>query len=276
MRTSLRSDAIRIRRKSAPRWLRPILEVPLEVKLLGANLIIVGVAFLLLFGPVRLQPGRLTDAYIVVSALTLGAAVNFALVRLALGPIKTIERVATRISQGMLGERVPASIVADHELARLSTTINEMLHSLAVDRERMQQLAAEVVHAEVKGHAQVARELRDTVGTKLVTASHLIAAAAAEIGNHAGSSRLADATELLSGAIEALGNIARSSQSLVVRDPALPRRPAAPAETSRQGSRADMRSTVTIPRVVIPDQRAAVARRDVSAGDPRSNGANGP
>ena len=43
--------AARIRRKDEPRiprWLHPILEVPLEVKLLGANLIIVGVAFLLM------------------------------------------------------------------------------------------------------------------------------------------------------------------------------------------------------------------------------------
>ena len=138
MTTDLDRRASPIRRKAPPpipHWLRFVLEVPLEMKLLGANLIIVAVAGLLLFGPVQLQPARLTDAYIVVVALILGATVNLVLVRLALGPIESLERVAKWVSEGRLAERVPASIVADHELARLSKTINEMLDSLAAGRE---------------------------------------------------------------------------------------------------------------------------------------------
>ena len=149
MRIDLRSGATRVRRKDEPRmsrWLHPILAVPLELKLLGANLIIVGVALLLMVGPVRLQFSRLTDAYIVVAVLMCGAAVNAGLVRLALRPLKSIERVAKWVSQGRLGERAPTSIVADHELARLSRTINEMLDSLAADRKRMEMLGAELPH----------------------------------------------------------------------------------------------------------------------------------
>jgi len=82
------------RRSQIPHWLRLILEVPLQAKLLGANLVIVIVAGLLLFGPIELQPARLTDAYIVVVALILGATVNLVLVRLALGPIESLERVS--------------------------------------------------------------------------------------------------------------------------------------------------------------------------------------
>ena len=151
MRVDLGSGAARMRRKDEPRiprWLHPILEVPLELKLLGANLILVGVALLLLFGPVRLQPSRLTDAYVVVAVLLLGATVNFLLVRLALVPLKSIERVATWVSQGRLGERVPASVVADHDLARLSRTINEMLDSLAADRKRIETLRADVAYGD--------------------------------------------------------------------------------------------------------------------------------
>ena len=147
MRIHLGSGAARIRRRAerrTPRWLRPILEVPLELKLLGANLTIVGVAILLMFGPVQLEPSRLTDAYIVVAVLLLGAAVNFVLVRLALVPLRSIERVAKWVSQGRFGERVPVSMVADHELARVSRTINEMLDSLAADRKRIQTLGAEL------------------------------------------------------------------------------------------------------------------------------------
>ena len=165
MRSSLGSGAARIRRRDEPRipsWLRPILEVPLEVKLLGANLIIVGVALLLLFGPVKLQPSRLTDAYIVVAVLIFGATVNFCLVRLALVPLKSIERVARWVSQGRFGERVPASIVADRELARLSRTINEMLDSLAADRKRMERLGAERAYGEEEERSQASRLWRGT------------------------------------------------------------------------------------------------------------------
>jgi HAMP domain-containing protein len=154
------SGVARIRRKDVPRiprWLHPILEVSLELKLLGANLIIVGAALLLMFGPVQLQPSRRTDAYIVVAVLMFGAAVNVGLVRLALRPLKSIERVAKWVSQGRLGERVPTSIVADHELARLSRTINEMLDSLAADRKRIEMLSAELPYGAEEEGSQASR-----------------------------------------------------------------------------------------------------------------------
>src|ERR1700686_3422305 len=125
-RNSLRSAAV------ATSWLRALLRVPLEIKLLGANLVILGLAVLVLFAPARLQVGHLTDLYVVVTALIIGATVNFGLVRLALRPINDLQRVARGVSEGRLAERVPASIVADRELTQLSTTINEMLDNLEV------------------------------------------------------------------------------------------------------------------------------------------------
>src|SRR6476620_2445373 len=90
-----------------PRWLRAILAVPLEQKLLGANLVIVGVAAFVLFGPIHLNPGRLTDTLVVISALAAGALANFGLVKLALRPITTMEGVARRVSEGRLADRSP-------------------------------------------------------------------------------------------------------------------------------------------------------------------------
>src|SRR4029077_21033605 len=58
-------------------WLRALLRVPLQIKLLGANLIILGVAVFVLFAPARLQAQRATDVYVVVVALIIGATVNF-------------------------------------------------------------------------------------------------------------------------------------------------------------------------------------------------------
>jgi HAMP domain-containing protein len=210
MRISMDSGVTRIALEDEsriPRWLRAILEVPLEVKLLGANLIIVSVAVLLLFGPVQLQPTRLTDAYIVVAALILGATVNSWLVRLALGPLKSIERVAKWVSQGRNDKRVPASMVADHELRRLSIILNDMLDNLMADRVRMETLSAEVAYAE---RSQVVQELRDSLGQKLADASRQITAVANEVVSHAHASRLAEISALLRSATKDVRNISHT------------------------------------------------------------------
>jgi len=266
-------NIIRIRRRGEtriPGWLHSILEVPLEMKLLGANLIIVVVAGLLLFGPVQLQPARLIDAYIVVAALILGATVNFGLVRLALGPVQSLERVARWVSDGRLAERVPASMVADHELARLSRTINEMLDSLAAGRERMEKLSAELVYAEERERSQVAQELHRSVGQKLADASFEIAAAANEPESRARSSRLAQARKLLRMAIEEIRNISRSSHPHVATDLGLTSTLEGLGEETRQPSFMDLRSTVDIPHLMIPDRRGFVVRenmRDLELGN---------
>src|ERR1700730_14171201 len=97
------------RERRLPILLRALLGVPLVVKLLGANVIIMGVAVLGLLVPARLQSEPLTDLYIVVATLIVGAIVNLTLVRLALRPINSLQRVAKLVSEGRLAERVPAS-----------------------------------------------------------------------------------------------------------------------------------------------------------------------
>lgn len=276
MTTDLDRRAARIRRKDTPRvprWLRLILEVPLEMKLLGANLIIVGVAGLLLFGPVQLQPARLIDAYIVVVALILGATVNLLLVRLALGPIESLERVARWVSEGRLAERVPASIVADHELARLSKTINEMLDSLAAGRQRVERLGAEVIYAEERERSQVAQELHNSVGQKLADASFHIAAAANETDSYARSSRLTKAKDQLQRAIEEIRTIAGSSHPHVAADLGLPRMLEQLGDDAWQRPLANVRSTVDDHEGLIPRRDALVVGqliREVRSGRPET------
>jgi len=226
------------------------------MKLLGANLIIVAVAGLLLFGPVELQPARLTDAYIVMVALILGATVNLVLVRLALGPIESLERVAKWVSEGRLAERVPASIVADHELARLSKTINEMLDSLAAGRERVERLGAEVIYAEERERSQVAQELHDSVGQKLADASFEIAASTNEVTSEARATRLAKARALLRAAIEEIRNISGSSHLYVATDLGLPKALDTLHDVTPRPPLNNARSTVDISERLVPDRRA--------------------
>jgi signal transduction histidine kinase len=244
-----------------PLWLRGLLGVPLEIKLLGANLIIIGLAVLVLFAPAHLLPGPWTDVYVVVAALIVGAVVNFALVKLALRPVNALERVAKLVSEGRLAERVPASVVADRELTHLSTTINEMLNSLSAGRERMRKLGAEVVYAEERERAQVARELHDSVGQTLAAASFQIAAVAHEIGNHAASTRLAGVRELLRTALEEIRNVSRSLHPRVATDLGLPTALEALGDATQQRSLVDVKVNVDIAGVVIPPALSATLYR---------------
>jgi len=247
--------------RELPLWLRTLLGVPLEIKLLGANLVIVGLAVLVLFAPAHLLPGPLTDIYVVIGALIVGAIVNLALVRLALRPINALERVAKLVSEGRLAERVPASVVADRELTHLSTTINQMLDSLAAGRERMRKLGAEVVYAEERERAQVARELHESVGQTLAAASFQIAAVAHEIGNHAASARLAGVRELLRTALEEIRNVSRSLHPRVATDLGLPTALEALGDATQQRSLVDVQVNVDIAGVVIPAALSATLYR---------------
>jgi len=238
--------------RAIPRWLHAILGIPLELKLLGANLVILAVAVLVLFGPVHLHPGRLTDVLVVVTALSVGALANFALVRLALRPIMTLEYVARRVSEGRLAERVPASIVADRDLAQLSTTINDMLDKLAAGRERMRKLGAEVVYAEEKERVLVARELHESVGQTLAAASFQAAAIAYEIGDHEASPRIAEVRQLLRSAIEDIRNVSRSLHPRVTTDLGLPSALEALADATRQRSLIDVTTKFDVSGAVIP------------------------
>jgi len=220
-----------------PFLVRSLLRVSLELKLIGANLIIVGLAVLVLFAPARLLPGPLTDIYVVVTALIVGTVVNLVLVRLALRPINELQRVSKLVSEGRLSERVPAG------------------------RERMRRLGAEVVYAEERERAQVARELHDSVGQTLAAATFQIAAVAHEIGNHSASARLAGVRELLRTALEEIRNVSRSLHPRVATDLGLPTALEALGDATQQRSLIDVQVIVDIAGVTIPQALAATMYR---------------
>lgn len=242
-------------------WLRPVLGVQLELKLLGANLIILWLAVLVLFGGIRPNPGRMTDSAVVFMALLVGAFANFSLVRVALRPITTLQRVARRVAEGRLGERVPASIVADRDLAQLSRNINDMLDTLSAGRERMRKLGAEVVYAQENERSRVARDLHESVGQTLAAASFQVAAVAYEIGDHAASPRIAEVRELLRTAIEEIRNVSRSLHPRVTVDLGLPTALEALADATRHRSLVDVQVKVNVSGVVIPAPLAATMYR---------------
>jgi signal transduction histidine kinase len=201
-----------------PHWLVAILGVPLEMKLFGANLIVVTVAAVLLLTPARLHATALEDSFIAIAALILGAIVNFVLVRLALGPVGALERIASGVSGGRFAARVPGSIVADHELARLSETINNMLDSLSADRGRVEQLEAEVVYARETERARIESKLDESIGQTLATATFELDTLAFELENSKVSPRLAHLRQLLRSASDQIRNISQTVHPRNVSD----------------------------------------------------------
>jgi two-component system sensor histidine kinase UhpB len=198
--------------------------------------------------------------------------VNFVLVRLALGPIESLERVATWVSEGRLAERVPASIVADHELSRLSKTINEMLDSLAAGRERVDKLGAEVIYAEERERSQVAQELHDSVGQKLADASFQIAAASNEAKSEVRAARLAEARGLLRMAIEEIRNISGSSHLHTVTDLGLPRVLDTLRYTTQQRSLANSQTPADITAGLVPEKARRRSTEEIGEMQTRNGG----
>ena len=127
---------------SATRMAAPVLRVPLLVKLLGANLLIVAAAF----AEQVLFPGTsaLTRS---LSVLVLSFSATALLVWLALRPISLLEDTAERVAAGDFGARVEMSPVADNAVMQLSATMNKLLDRVAADRARIQYLAGRSVRA---------------------------------------------------------------------------------------------------------------------------------
>ena len=235
-----------------PSWLRAILAIRLQAKVLGANLIILGIAAAALWALPGARAVRPQDLVIVLGALAAGACVSYALVRVALKPVDDLERIARRVSQGRLSERVPPSLVADPGLAHLATTMNEMLDILAASRERMRKLGADVVYAQERERAQVARDLQDSVAQTLAAASFQIAAAINDIGRDTGATYLTDARDLLRTALEEIRNVSRSLYPRVAEDLGLPAALEALGDATRQRSLIDVKVHTDIVGVIIP------------------------
>ncbi|HJQ12852.1 MAG TPA: histidine kinase [Gemmatimonadaceae bacterium] len=223
-----------------PHWLRAILGVPLEQKVLGANLTVL-IASLAVCLPINGGDVRWADMTVVFVAVTLATSVSYALIKVALRPVKSLERIARKVSQGRVGERIPSSLVADPDLALLTATMNDMLDSLAANRKRMATLAADVVYAQEKERARVARDLHDSVAQTLAAANFQIAAAANQETMEDVRPQLAAVRELLRGSLEELRSVSRSLHPRVADDLGLPTALQGLADLTRQRSLIDVK-----------------------------------
>jgi signal transduction histidine kinase len=159
-----------------------MLRLPLIVKLVGANAVIVACAWVAAYldQRERAQDGRLL--IVLGIALVAGLFVNSALVVIALRPIRMLELTAARFWSGDFAARVPDSRVADRGIERLSVSLNLLLDSIELDRHRARALTERIIRHDDRERVDVARELHESLAQSLAGLQYTIAAAIAECG----------------------------------------------------------------------------------------------
>lgn len=216
---------------------------------------------LVLMSPLSGTHFQPADTVVLFAALAMGTLVSCLLISLALRPVKTLEQISHKVALGRISERVPDSLVADPDLAHLAATMNNMLDTLVADKKRMARLAAEVVYAQEKERAQLARDLHDSLGQSLAAASFQVAAAANQEGTAERGLQLASARDLLRTCLDEVRNISRSLHPRVTDDLGLPTALQALADRARQRSLIDANVVVELNGSAIPPALASTFYR---------------
>lgn len=196
--------------------LRGVLRIPLVLKIMGANGLIVAAALALVGN--GLWTDDQGELVVMLAALGIASLVNLVLVSLALSPISELERVARRVSTGEFAIRAQPSLIADPQLANLTATINALLDSLAAERHRIQKLGTEVVSAQDIERAQLARDLHDSIAQTLAGVKFQLSAATADAQDDQMRNRLAAARGMIGRAMDEVRNISQSLHPRIADD----------------------------------------------------------
>jgi signal transduction histidine kinase len=208
--TALRHPALRALAEQA-------LRVPLLGKLVGANLLIVIAALIVMVAErMGVLPGNAVS--ILGVALGLSLVVNLGLVYVALRPLNDLEAAAARVAAGDLGARVASSRLADRDMAQLGTTLNTLLDNLTNDRARVRRLAAQVISAQDEERARVARELHDSTAQMLAAVMLQLGVAARENESPVLDERIATVRDMVADALEEVRSLSHTIHPRVLDD----------------------------------------------------------
>jgi two-component system, NarL family, sensor histidine kinase UhpB len=215
---------------------RSLLRFPLFYKILVANAVIVVAVTAACGVAARATANGEAAKYMMLlgGGLLLSLASNAVIVRLALSPLKRLQRTAERVQGGDTAARVEPSELADRDLERLIATFNMMLDSGEVYRRRLRETAARAQNATEEERQRIARELHDgTAQTLAALRVQLRVARSVEDGQ----ARRALLERVGAGLGEAAEEVRRIAQGL--RPPALDMLGLAPALESFARATAD-------------------------------------
>jgi signal transduction histidine kinase len=240
----MQSPALESREVSAgvPAIVRWILGVPLWMKLVGTNATIVFAAILAVHAAAGDGAGfALRDRYL-LGALAVALGLNISLVLVALRPLRTLERTVSEVRRGNTLARVPPSLLADRDMARVGSTLNLLVDTLVEDQARSRELAALVISQAELDQLRIAHELHESAAQRLAAQVMQISAIARDTSDAHTRTRLEEVRTMASDTLEHLRALAREI------------RPGAHVETASRSEARDDRA------IDVTNQSAAVRK----------------
>ncbi|MFB6240797.1 MAG: sensor histidine kinase [Gemmatimonadota bacterium] len=155
------------------RWGGRLLAVPLTGKLVTASVAVAGlvaaaaVAAVDRFAGVGALPPELLVGGAFAAGAFLLAALNGALIRLALRPIRELERSAGRVEAGDLSARAAPTPFADRRLRRVTELFNSALDGVTELRSRLRAVARRAVSKREEERRELAARLQEDVAQQL-------------------------------------------------------------------------------------------------------------
>ncbi|HMA01604.1 MAG TPA: histidine kinase [Gemmatimonadaceae bacterium] len=196
--------------------LRSFLAAPLWVKLIGANALIVVVAAWALTHAAHHgdEYRRLVEFFF--GALFATMAFNVALVVIALRPLRALENAAAEVWRGNTAARVPDSLLADRDMARVGHTINLLVGALVQEGARARELAALVISQAESDHARISHELHESAAQRLAAQVMQISAIARSTTEAHTKVQLEELREVTAETLEQVRLLVRTMNAPVV------------------------------------------------------------
>jgi two-component system sensor histidine kinase UhpB len=201
---------------SAPRpWSVTALRAPLAIKVAGAN----GLACLILIALLLGSPQSVgVQLNTIVAAMLVAVSIHFVLAAIALHPLRGLDGVVARVRHGDFGARTIPSSIADGDVARIASMLNNLLDELNADRARVRALASEVIKTGDRERSALARELHDSTAQHLAALLYQLSAVARDVGDQAISNRLLGIREVAGDVLEEVRTLARTVYPQVLDD----------------------------------------------------------
>ncbi|MEP7064536.1 MAG: histidine kinase [Gemmatimonadota bacterium] len=197
---------------------RSLLGAPLWVKLLGANALIIVVAALAM---TRYAGHTDANRHLVgffLGALVASVAINITLVMVALRPLRALEHAAGEVWRGNTTARVPESLLADRDMARVGHTINLLVGALVQDGQRSRELAALVISQAESDQARIAHELHESAAQRLAAQVMQLSAIAGRTSEAHTSKALDELRDVTAETLEQVRLLVRGMNAVRARD----------------------------------------------------------